>query len=136
MMSLLCCGNWIKFKIKKEKVMNVSSIVVQVKSEFVEGVVEVLKASGFCDYHLHDVSKGKIIVTVEGEGVEEEIAKLVKIQELPHVIAADMMMTYQEELDKERDKLEFSDEVPAMLNAKNVNPKDIVYGGDLKKKHF
>lgn len=116
--------------------MNVSSIVVQVKSEFVEGVVEVLKASDFCDYHLHDVSKGKIIVTVEGEGVEEEIAKLVKIQELPHVIAADMMMTYQEELDKERDKLEFSDAVPAMLNAKNVNPKDIVYGGDLKKKHF
>lgn len=114
--------------------MNVSSIVVQVRAEFIEGVIEVLKASDFCEYHLHDASIGKIIVTVEGEGVEEEIEKLVKIQELPHVIAADMMMTYQEELDKERDKLEFSDAVPSMLNAKDVNPKDIVYGGDLKKR--
>lgn len=114
--------------------MNVSSIVVQAREEYIEALVEVLKASDFCDYHLHDASKGKIIVTVEGEGVEEEIKKLVQIQELPHVIAADMMMTYQEELDKERDKLEFADEVPAMLNAKDVNPKDIVYGGDLKKR--
>ncbi len=114
--------------------MNVSSIVVQAREEYIEELVALFKASDFCDYHLHDASIGKIIVTVEGEGVEEEIAKLVQIQELPHVIAADMMMTYQEELERERDKLEFSDEVPAMLNAKDVNPKDIVYHGDLKKR--
>ncbi|HIP41214.1 MAG TPA: nitrate reductase, partial [Campylobacterales bacterium] len=78
--------------------------------------------------------KGKIIVTVEGEGVEEEIEKLIKIQQLPHVIAADMMMTYQEELDKERAKLEFADPVPAMLNDGNMDPSKIVYNGDLKKR--
>ncbi|MBU1667176.1 chaperone NapD [bacterium] len=114
--------------------MNISSIVVQARAEYIEELVDLFKDSDFCDYHLHDASQGKIIVTVEGEGVEEEIAKLVKIQELPHVIAADMMMTYQEELEQERDKLEFTDEVPAMLNDETIHPKDIVYHGDLKKR--
>lgn len=114
--------------------MNISSIVVQARTEYIEELVELFKASDFCDYHLHDAAQGKIIVTVEGEGVEEEIAKLVKIQELPHVIAADMMMTYQEELEQERDKLEFADPVPSMLNDESLKPKDIVYHGDLKKR--
>jgi len=138
MMSILCYGNYHNNKLFNKKFkgvkMNVSSIVVQVLQEYVEEVVEVLKSADFCDYYLHDVEKGKIIVTVEGEGVEEEIEKLIKIQQLPHVIAADMMMTYQEELDKERAKLEFADPVPAMLNDGNMDPSKIVYNGDLKKR--
>lgn len=114
--------------------MNISSIVVQARSEHIDGLVETFKASDFCDYHVHDKTKGKIIVTVEGTGVEEEIAKLIKIQELPFVMAADMMMTYQEELEQERDKLEFADPVPKMLNDDTLEPKDIVYNGDLKKR--
>jgi len=114
--------------------MNISSIVVQAKEQYIQELVELFKSSDFCDYHLHDASKGKIIVTIEGENVEEEIKKLVKIQELPHVIAADMMMTYQEELEQERDKLEFANKVPEMLNDDTINAKDIVYHGDLKKK--
>ncbi len=46
---------------------------------------------------LHDKLKGKIILTIEGEDVEEEIEKLIKIQQVPTVMSADMMMTYQEE---------------------------------------
>ena len=114
--------------------MNVSSIVVQARSEHIDGLVEHFKSEDYVDYHLHDKERGKIIVTVEGAGVEEEIEKLLKIQGTPNVMAADMMMTYQEELEQERAKLEFADPVPAMLNAENVNPKDIVYNGDLKKR--
>jgi len=116
--------------------MNISSIVVQVRQEYVDEVVEALKAADFCDYHFHDKAIGKIIVTVEGEGVSEEIEKVKKIQAVPHVIAADMMMAYSEdELDEERSKLEMNGpNVPEMLNDDSIRAEDIVYHGDLKKK--
>lgn len=113
--------------------MNVSSIVVQTSPKFVEEIVEKLKEADFCDYHFHD-EKGRIIVTIEGAGVEEEIQKLVKIQEMEHVIAADMSFAYSEdELNAERDKLEaVGDNLPEWLNDENAKKRDIVYNGDLK----
>ncbi|MFA5216769.1 chaperone NapD [Sulfuricurvum sp.] len=113
--------------------MNVSSIVVQTSPKFVEEIVEKLKEADFCDYHFHD-EKGRIIVTIEGAGVEEEIQKLVKIQEMEHVIAADMSFAYSEdELNAERDKLEaVGDDLPEWLNDENAKKRDIVYNGDLK----
>jgi len=115
--------------------MNISSIVVQVRQEHIDEVVEALKAADFCDYHFHDKSIGKIIVTVEGEGISEEIAKVKQIQAIPHVITADMMMAYSEdELEAERSKLEMGPNVPAMLNDDSIRAEEIVYNGDLKKK--
>jgi len=116
--------------------MNVSSIVVQTLPENVESVIESLKNSGVCDYHLHD-PKGKIIVTIEGKDVEEDIVKLVAIQGLPNIIAADMMMTYQEDqLDAEIKSLEEDPTIPSMLNEEILDPRSIVYNGDLRKKNF
>lgn len=115
--------------------MNISSIVIQARNEYIEGLVEKLKECDFCDYHFHDASIGKIIVTVEGEGIEEEMAKVRKIEALEHVVSAEMMMAYSEdELDQERDKLVKSDVVPEILQNDNVKVEDIVYHGDLKKK--
>jgi nitrate reductase NapD len=115
--------------------MNVSSIVVQALPEYVDELIAFFKEADYVDYHLHDKERGKIIVTVEGEGVEEEIEKLVKIQQLPHVIAADMMMTYQEdELDAEVKKLEAENPVPEMLNDEDMDVRDIEYHGDLRHK--
>jgi periplasmic nitrate reductase NapD len=115
--------------------MNISSIVIQVKSEFIEELSAKLQKCDFCDYHFHDGDKGKIIVTVEGENIDEEMAKVRKIEELEHVISADMMMSYSEdELDLERDKLLQSSEVPAILDDESLDAKDITYYGDLKKK--
>jgi nitrate reductase NapD len=108
---------------------------VQALPEYIDGLVEVFENSEICEYHLHDKSKGKIIITIEGKDVGEEIEKLVKIQEMPHVMAADMMMTYQEDqLDEEIKILNEQDVVPAMLNDDTLGPKDIVYNGDLKNK--
>jgi len=116
--------------------MNVSSIVVQVKQEKYDELVSLLEESHICDFHFGDKSRGKIIITIEGENVGEEIKKLTTIQTMPNVIAADMMQTYQEELDQAVKDLEASSEIPTMLNDDSIEAKDIVYHGDLKKKDY
>ncbi len=114
--------------------MNISSIVVQTKPECLERVIEDLKASKVCDYHFHD-EKGRIIITIEGEGVEEELKKLRVIEQIPHVITADMQMAYSEdELNSNINVLENQDAVPKVLNDKDIDPRDMVYNGDLKRK--
>jgi len=114
--------------------MNISSVVVQTVPKFLDEVVESLKNSDACDYHMHD-EKGRIIITIEGEDVSEELKKMKVIEMIPHVISAEMQMAYSEdELDANMEKMENADLVPKMLNDDDIDPKDIVYRGDLKKK--
>jgi len=114
--------------------MNVSSIVVQTIPKFLDEVVQSLKDCEVCDYHLHD-EKGRVIITIEGEGVSEELEKLRVMKAHPHVIAADMQMAYSEdELDSHMEVINGQDVVPKMLNDDNIEAKDIVYNGDLKNK--
>ena len=114
--------------------MNISSIVVQTIPKFLDEVVQSLKDCEVCDYHLHD-EKGRIIITIEGEGVSEELEKLHVVEAIPHVIAADMQMAYSEdELDAHMEVINGQDAVPKMLNDDNIEVKDIVYNGDLKNK--
>jgi nitrate reductase NapD len=114
--------------------MNISSIVIQCRSEYFDEVKQWCESSGICEYHFGDKEKGKIIVTIEGADVNEEIKKLVEIQRAPHVIAADMMMTYQEDLDDAIKELEEAPPVPELLTKEDVDPSTVVYHGDLKKK--
>jgi periplasmic nitrate reductase NapD len=121
-----------------EPVMNVSSIVVQTKPEQKEDVLELLEnEKEICDVFYHD-EKGRIIVTIEGKNIEEEIRKLNILQKIPNVIAADMVYAYsEEELDADRDAFSFSDDsVPPILNNENIKAEDIVYQGNLKKDTF
>ncbi|VAY86233.1 Periplasmic nitrate reductase component NapD [hydrothermal vent metagenome] len=114
--------------------MNISSIIVQTLPKFLDDVVKSLKNSDACDYHMHD-EKGRIIITIEGEGVSEELKKMKVIEMIPHVISAEMQMAYSEdELNEHMEKLENADLVPKMLNDKDLKVEDIVYRGDLKKK--
>ena len=115
--------------------MNISSIVIQAKAQYIPELVALCQASDVCDYHFHDESIGKIIVTIEGANIEEEMAKLKQIQAFPHVVTADMMMAYsEEELDSVRSSLVQAPRVPEVLNDESVKFEDIVYHGDLKKK--
>ncbi|AXH08817.1 nitrate reductase [Malaciobacter halophilus] len=115
--------------------MNISSIVVQTLPKHLDEVVQNLKECEACDYHMHD-EIGRVIITIEGKNVEEELEKLRVIESLPHIISADMQMAYsEEELNEHMQVLENSDVVPSMLNDDNINPDDIVYSGDLKKKN-
>ena len=114
--------------------MNISSIVVTTLPKNLESVIENLKKSGVCDYHMHD-EKGRVIITIEGENVEDELKKLKVIEAIPNVITADMQMSYsEEELSRHMQVLENSDAVPKVLNNKDINVEDIVYWGDLKRK--
>jgi periplasmic nitrate reductase NapD len=114
--------------------MNISSIVVQTTPKYLEEVVQSLKNCDVCDYHMHD-ELGRVIITIEGDGVQEELKKLRVIEAIPHVMSADMQMAYsEEELSSHMEVLENSDLVPKVLNDADIDPKDIVYNGDLKKK--
>ena len=114
--------------------MNISSVVVQTVPKFLDEVVQSLKDCEACDYHMHD-EKGRIIITIEGDGVSEELKKMSIIEAIPHVVAADMQMAYSEdELDEHMDVINNSDVVPKMLNDDSIDAKDIIYNGDLKKK--
>ncbi|MGB0989313.1 nitrate reductase [Arcobacter sp. F155] len=113
--------------------MNISSIVVQTRPEYLDEVVEALKKCEVCEYHLHD-EVGRVIVTIEGNGVQEELEKLRVIEAIPHIVSADMQMAYSEdELDEHMDVLNDADVVPKMLN-EDIPADQIVYRGDLKKK--
>jgi len=114
--------------------MNISSIVVQTLPKYLDGVVQALKDCEACDYHLHD-TKGRVIITIEGEGVQEELAKLRIVEAIPNIMSAEMQMAYSEdELDEHMEKLENADLVPKMLNDDNISVDNIIYRGDLKKK--
>jgi len=116
--------------------MNISSIVVQTVPKYLDEVVKSLQECEVCDYHMHD-EKGRVIITIEGNGVKEELEKLRVIEAIPHVVAADMQMAYSEdELDEHMEVLNNSDAVPKMLNDENVDPDKIIYRGDLKKKNL
>jgi len=114
--------------------MNISSIVVQTLPKFLDEVVQSLKDCDVCDYHLHD-EKGRIIITIEGEDVSEELGKLKVIEAIPHVISADMQMAYSEdELDANIKVINESDAVPNLLKNEDVAIEQVTYHGDLKKK--
>lgn len=114
--------------------MNISSVVVQTLPKFLDEVVQNLKECEACDYHMHD-EKGRVIITIEGEGVSEELKKMSVIEAIPHVISAEMQMAYSEdELDEHMEVLNNADVVPRMLHDDDLKPEDIIYNGDLKKK--
>ena len=114
--------------------MNVSSIVVQTLPKYLDQVVQDLKDCEVCDYHMHD-EKGRVIITIEGEGVSEELEKLKVVEAIAHVIAADMQMAYSEdELDEHMEVINNRDAVPKVLRDSDVDIDRVVYNGDMKKR--
>jgi nitrate reductase NapD len=114
--------------------MNISSIVVQVNPKHTDEVIKKLQEADFCEYHQHD-EKGRIIITIEGKGVEEEMLKLKQVQAIPKVVSAEMVYSYAEdELEQERNKIEMERKIPEWLNDENVKAEDIKYQGSLKGK--
>ena len=75
--------------------MNISSIVVKTLPEHVRTVIENLRSTDFCEVHFHDTT-GRIVVTIEGEDISEEMRKLKLVQGMPHVLSADLAYAYSE----------------------------------------
>jgi len=115
--------------------MNISSVVVKCAPEYVAFVLEQLRESNQCEIYAHD-ELGRIIIILEGESTEEESEKLRIIQEIPHILSAEMAMAFSEnEFCDEEGKLErVNESLMEQLNADDVDAKDIVYNGHLKDK--
>ncbi len=113
--------------------MNISSIVVRTAPEHVKDVIEGLNKSGLCEVHFHD-EQGKIIVTIEGKDVGEEIKKVTAIQRVEHVLSAEMIFSYnEEELENAKEFLEkMEGSVPDVLEEKEPDVSRVNYGGRLK----
>ncbi len=114
--------------------MNISSIIVKTKPEHYNVVWTNLIDSNLCDVHFGEKEKGIIIITIEGKNVEEEIEKLVKIQELPFVISADMHMSYcEEELEEMIKDIDINKTIEELNTEKKA--EEVEYFGSLKGKY-
>ncbi len=76
--------------------MNISSVVVRTRPEHLDNVLESLNGSEHCEVHFHD-EQGRVVITVEGENVDEEVEKLKLIQNLPDVISAELVYAYSDD---------------------------------------
>jgi nitrate reductase NapD len=115
--------------------MNISSIVVTTSPIYLQQVLKQLEESGLCEIHFID-EKGKIIITIEGENVAEEVSKVKAIEEMPHVLSANMMYSYsEEELEHAIEEFHKVEElVPDILKDEGICADEIDYHGDLKGK--
>ena len=76
--------------------MNVSSIVVKTSPEHMQGVIDMINSYDLCEVHFKD-DDGRIVVTIEGENIEEQMKSLGTIQNIPEVFNANLMFSYCEE---------------------------------------
>ena len=76
--------------------MNVSSIVAKTKPEHLQDVITDINAIDLCEVHFYD-DEGKIVVTIEGENISEQMERMKKIQALPNVFTANLSYSYCEE---------------------------------------
>lgn len=115
--------------------MNISSVVVKCAPAHLEFVLDQLHSGGQCEVYMHD-ELGRIVIVLEGETTEEESEKLRIIQEIPHVLSAEMAMAFSEdEFSSEEGKFErVDDSIIDHLNSEDIDAKDIVYNGHLKDK--
>ncbi len=99
-----------------DELLNISSLVVKAAPGKVDAVLKALRASGLCEVHFHDEA-GRIVTTIEGRSIDEEMEKLKAIQALPCIVAAHLAYAYSEdELARDRDRISTSgNAVPAEL---------------------
>jgi len=96
--------------------MNVSGIIVKTLPQHVKEVMDNLSVLDSCEIHFHD-DEGRIVVTIEGKSISEEMRRLKEIQVMPHVLSADLAYSYSEEELAEglRHFERTKDDVPHML---------------------
>ena len=114
--------------------MNISSIIVKTLPQNYDAVWMNLQECDICEVHFGEKEKGVIIITIEGECVEEEIQKLQKIEEMPFIISADMHMSYcEDEIDKMKENIDMNETVKELNTDKPI--EEIQYFGSLKGKY-
>ncbi|RJQ44406.1 MAG: nitrate reductase [Nitrospiraceae bacterium] len=75
--------------------MNVSSIVVKTVPGQLAEAIDALNALDFCEVHFYD-SEGRIVVTIEGKRINDQMEIMKRIQNMPFVQCADLAYSYCE----------------------------------------
>ncbi|MCL3781634.1 nitrate reductase [Prolixibacteraceae bacterium JC049] len=111
--------------------MNISGVVVRVKTEYAEQIKQQLIEADFCEFHLHQDSV--LIVTIEAADIKEEIKKLDQIKNIEHVASAEIAYSFcEEELEREKEVMLQNEQLPNYMNDDNFDIKTIKYGGDIR----
>lgn len=76
--------------------MNVSSVIICAAKENIESVINNINAVDYCEVHFFD-SGGKIVATIEGESIHEQMERMKKLQSLPDVFNVNLSYSYCEE---------------------------------------
>jgi len=76
--------------------MNISSIVVQTSVEHLQKVIDYINALDSCEVYFND-AEGKIIATIEGESISEQMDRMMVIQRIPFVFSANLAYSYCED---------------------------------------
>ncbi len=76
--------------------MNVSSIVVKTTKEHLQEVIDNINSVDCCEVHFSD-PEGKIVATIEGESISDQMERLKRIQGIPFVFSADLSFSYCED---------------------------------------
>jgi nitrate reductase NapD len=77
--------------------MNLSGVLVIVPPEHLNEVVADLAALQGVDVHHTDPASGRVVVTLEGETVGDEVELLKRVKALAHVALAEMVYHHFEE---------------------------------------
>jgi nitrate reductase NapD len=82
--------------------MVISGIVMASRPEQLDQLRETVNRIEWADAHFSD-SNGRLVVTIEAEGIDESMERLKELQQLPHVLMAEMSQYYIE--DEPRDDI-------------------------------
>ena len=81
---------------KGNNIMNVSSIVVKTTPEYMQEVMDNINKVDSCEVHFNDAD-GRIVVTIEGDSINEQMDRMKKIQKIPFVFSASVAYSYCED---------------------------------------
>ena len=86
--------------------MNVSSIVVKTTAEHLQKVMDIINTYELCEVHFCDPD-GRIVATIEGESISEQMDRMKIIQSIPFVFSANLSYSYcEDELAKSLEEIE------------------------------
>lgn len=80
--------------------MNISSLVVRTDPAAIDQVVAAIGRLDHCEIQFRH-ARGRIVVTIEADTSEQERAIFERIRALKHVLSADLVFSYEGEIEDE-----------------------------------
>lgn len=110
--------------------MNISSIVVKTTKENFDTVKQNIKNIKGCEIYIEDIPTQQLIVVLEAQSTQEEVAINKQIETMPGVISANMHYSYQENELNARLQTNQSG-ICEFLNDDTVSAENINYSGSV-----